>query len=263
MAFIEIKNLTYNFNRKKIFDKLDLNIKAGTFVSVTGKNSCGKTTLIKLLSGYLMTENVISINGTMINSLNKDLIEREICVFSSENKFYSKTILDELIFELKSDDLISLNRIKKYLREFNLIDYINKSPQSLNYVERQKLCLIKAILKGAKLLLIDNIFCYFDRFSKIEFISLLKKYQQEYNFTIILTINNLEDSIFTDRLIVINNGSVLLDGSPENIYKEEKMLKLVGLNLPFNYELYNKLKIYNLIEGKSADIDDMVIEICK
>ena len=263
MCFLEIKNLTFNFGKKKIFDNLNLNINHQSFVSISGKNTCGKTTLIKLLSGNIITDNNVKIDGIFINSINKDLIENKICIFSPENKYYSETVLDELLFEMKKDDIISLNKIKKYLNEFNLIKYIDKSPQVLNYVERQKLCLVKAIIKESKLLLIDNIFSYFDQFSKIEFISLLKKYQQKYNFSILMTITDLTDSIFTDRLIIINNGKVLLDGSPEQIYKEEKILKRIGLNLPFNYELHNKLKLYNLIEGQSIDIDDMVQEICK
>ena len=51
--------------------------------------------------------------------------------------------------------------------------------------------------------------------------------------------------------------------APENIFKEEKLLKLVGLNVPINYELYSKLRLYDLIEGSSFDIDDMVNELCK
>ncbi len=263
MCLLEIKNLTFNFGKKKIFDNLNLNINHQSFVSISGKNTCGKTTLIKLLSGNIITDNNVKIDGIFINSINKDLIENKICIFSPENKYYSETVLDELLFEMKKYDIISLNKIKKYLNELNLIKYIDKSPQVLNYVERQKLCLVKAIIKESKLLLIDNIFSYFDQFSKIEFISLLKKYQQKYNFSILMTITDLTDSIFTDRLIIINNGKVLLDGSPEEIYKEEKILKRIGLNLPFNYELHNKLKLYNLIEGQSIDIDDMVQEICK
>lgn len=263
MNSIEVYNLTYSFNKKKIFNSISINIKKGSFVTIAGKNSCGKTTLINLLSGYLMTQNIISIDGTLINSQNRDIIDKKICLFSPENKYFSKTLLDELIFEIKNDSIESINRIKRLLKEFNLIDYIRESPQVLNYIQRQKLCLIKAIVKEAGILLLDNIFCYFDRYSKIEFIGLLKKYQFLYNFTIILTINTLDDSIFSDRLIVINDGGILIDGSPENIFKEEKLLKLIGLNVPINYELHSKLNLYGLIKGSSFDIDDMVMEICE
>ncbi len=262
MNLLEIKNLTYSFDKKRVFDNINLKVQDNTFISIAGKNCCGKTTLIKILSGNIITNNKISINNIMINPLNKDLIDKEVFVFSPDKQCYSKTVLDELLMDLDNDNLI-LGKIKKYLKEFNLLEYLNKSPQILNYVERQKLSLIKAIIRKSKLLLMDNIFCYFDKFSKIEFITLLKKYQQELKFSIVLTINNLEDSIFTDRLIIINNGKILEDSSPDQIYKKEKTLKMVDLKLPFNYELFNKLKLYNLIEGQSVDIDDMVNQICK
>lgn len=263
MNFIEIKSLDYSFDRKKLFDNLNLNIKQGDFVAITGKNSCGKTTLIKLLSGIIITENKIYIDGTYINKLNKELIDEKVSIFSPDNKYFSKTVLDELMLEMKKDDIYSINRIKKYLKEFNLIDYINCSPQCLDYFSRQKLSLIKALLNESKLLLIDNIFCYFDKYSKIEFIGLLKKYQLENNITIVCTINNLDDSIFCDRLIILNDGNILLDGYPDDIFRHEKMLKLVGLNIPLNYELLGKLKLYGLINSSSLAIDDMVMELCK
>lgn len=263
MNFIEIKSLDYSFDKKKLFDNLNLNIKQGDFVAITGKNSCGKTTFIKLLSASLITENKISIDGIYINRLNKELIDNKVSIFSPDSKYFSKTVLDELMLEIKKDDLYSINKIKKYLKEFSLIDYINSSPQCLNYVERQKLSLIKALIKESKLLLIDNIFCYFDKYSKIEFIGLLKKYQLENNLTIVCTINDLDDSIFCDRLIILNNGDILLDGYPDDIFKHEKILKLIGLNIPLNYELLSKLKLYGLINSSSLDIDDMVMELCK
>lgn len=263
MSFIEIKSLDYSFDRNKLFDCLSLKIEKGNFIALTGKNSCGKTTLIKLLSASLITENKISIDGIYINKLNKELIDNKVSIFYPDNKYFSKTVLDELMLDQKKDDLYSINKVKKYLKEFNLIQYIDFSPQQLNYVDRQKLSLIKALIKESKLLLIDNIFCYFDIHSKIEFIGLLKKYQLENDLTIVCTINNLDDSIFCDRLIVLNDGKILLDGYPDDIFKHEKILKIIGLNAPLNYELLYKLRLYGLINGSSLDIDDMVIELCK
>ena len=263
MNLISVSNLTYYLGKKKIFDNISLSINDDSFITIAGSNSSGKTTLLKLLSGNLMTENIIQIDNTLINSENKEIIDKKVCLFSINNKYYSKTVLYELLLDSKDDSYKSINKIKSYLIEFGLINYIDESPQVLNYIERQKISLIKALLKESKVLLLDNIFCYFDKYSKIEFITLLKKYQSIYNFSIILTINNLEDSIFSDRLIVIDSESILLDGAPENIFKEEKLLKLVGLNVPINYELYSKLRLYDLIEGSSFDIDDMVNELCK
>ncbi len=263
MNLINVNNLTYLFNKKMIFNNFSININEGEFVTIAGCNSSGKTTLIKLLAGNIITENIISIDNVFINSQNKEIIDKKICVFSKRNKYYSKTILDELILEIKNDNLENINKIKKLLKEFNLIDYISLSPQVLNYIQKQKLCLIKAIIKGARVLLLDNIFNYLDRYLKIEFLGLLKKYQSIYNFAIILTTNDLEDSIFSDRLVIINDGCIILDGSPDKVFKEEKLLKLIGLNIPINYELHNKLSLYGLVKGSSFTVEDMVLEICK
>lgn len=263
MNFIEVKSLDYSINKKKIFDNFTISIKKGDFVAIAGKNSCGKTTLIKLLGSVIISENKIQIDGTYINKFNKELIDNKVSIFSPNNKYFSKTVLDELMLEIKDKDSYSINKVKKYLKEFNMLNYLDQSPQNLNYVQKQKLSLIKALLKESKLLLLDNVFCYFDKYSKIEFIGLLKKYQLEKEFTIVCTINNLSDSIFCDRLVIINDGNILLDGSFDDIFKYEKILKLIGLNIPINYELLNKLKLYGLVSGNSLNIDDMVMELCK
>lgn len=262
MNLIEIKNLTFSYSKEKIFDNLTLNIKNKEFVCITGCNSCGKTTLIKLLSGNIVTNNLITIDDVSVNSVNKELIDQKVSVFSPDIKYYSKTILDELTLEFKKDDMFSVNKIKKQLKKFNMIDKINMSPQELSYVEKQKLCLIKALLKGSKVLLLDNIFCYFDKYSKIEFLGILKKCALDNNMAVVCMITDLDDAIYSDRLIVLDGNNIFLDGEPDYIFSKEKELKKIGLRVPLNYELLNKLRLYDLVKGSSLDLNDMVMELC-
>ena len=262
MNLIEIKNLTFSYSKKRVFNNLNLNIDNKEFVCISGCNSCGKTTLIKLLSGNIITNNFITIDNISVNSVNKELIDLKVSIFSPDIKYYSKTVLDELILEYKKDDMFSINKIKKYLKKYNLISKINISPQELSYIEKQKLCLIKALLKGSKVLLLDNIFCYFDKYSKIEFLSFLKKCALENDMAVICMISDLDDAIYSDRLIILDNYNILLDGTPDFIYSKEKILKKVGLSVPVNYELLSKLRLYDLIKGSSLDLNDMVMELC-
>ena len=146
MNLISVSNLTYYLGKKKIFDNISLSINDDSFITIAGSNSSGKTTLLKLLSGNLMTENIIQIDNTLINSENKEIIDKKVCLFSINNKYYSKTVLDELLLDSKDDSYKSINKIKSYLIEFGLINYIDESPQVLNYIERQKISLIKSII---------------------------------------------------------------------------------------------------------------------
>ena len=103
----------------------------------------------------------------------------------------------------------------------------------------QKINLIKCLLNEDNIILIDNIFPYFDKYSKIEFIGFLKKYQIENNITIVYTTNNLEDIIFSDRVVVIDK-EVLYNGNIDNFYCDEKLLKNRIANLVIYEEMQHQ-----------------------
>ena len=144
-----------------------------------------------------------------------------------------------------------------------MLNYINESPLKLNYVQCQKLNLIKAILNESEILLIDNIFSGFDKYSKIEFISLIKKYQLDKNITVIYATVDLDDIVFCDKIIIINDSKILYDGSLDKVYMNEKILKTSRVNISMFNELIVKLKLYGIINDKICTIDEVVDEICK
>ena len=258
MEYIHVENLTFSYDKKKLFDNININIKKGDFVAIMTANSKGKTTFLNILSGDILTNSKVLIDGIKINELNIENIKTKMTFFTPYQRFYSKTVLDELLIESKN-----INKIKSILKEFNLIEYINESPLKLNYVQSQKLNLIKAILNDSEIFLIDNIFSYFDKYSKIEFIGLIRKYQIDKRITIIYTTSNLDDIIFCDEVIIINDGKILYKGSLYKVYLNENVLKKSNANIPIFYELIGKLKLYGIIDDNVCTIDEVVDEICK
>lgn len=252
MSYINVKNLNINFDKNKLFKDISFSIEKGSLVALTTPSSKGKTTMLKIINGSILCDGIL-INDNVVN----DKIKSKITLIEASVNFYSKTVLEELT--LITSNLI---RIKKYLKDFNLLDYINDSPYKLSYVEMQKLNLIKALLNKSELILIDNIFSYFDNYSKIEYMGLLKKYQIDKGKTIIFTTNNLEDAIFSDKIIIIDK-EILYDGSIDKIYLDEKLIKKSKLNIPLENELLEKLKLYNVIDKITYTVEEVVDEICK
>lgn len=245
MNFINIKNLTFSYDKNKLFNNITFSIKENSLVALVTPSSRGKTTLLKILGGYIKTPYIEYTKPPKISYINNEV------------KFYCKTVLEELL--LLSTNL---NKLKKLLKEFNLLNYINDSPLSLNYFEMQKLNLVKAILKKSNLILFDNVFSYMDNYSKIEYIGLLKKYQEEKNITIIFTTINIEDTIFSDKIIIIDK-ELLYDGSVDKIYLDENILKKSKINIPLEHELIEKLKLYDIVDDIKYTIEEVVDEICK
>lgn len=257
MGYIHIENLNFGYD-KKLFDNINIDIKKGDFVAVMTANSKGKTTILNILSGNIQTNSKILIDKKEMNNINAETIRKKITYFSPYQRFYSKTILDELLIDFKNMD-----KIKTILKEFNMLEYINESPLKLNYIQCQKLNLIKSILNESEILLIDNIFSYFDRYSKIEFMGLIKKYQIDKKITVIYTTSDLDDIIFCDKVIIINDGKVSYQGSVDKVYLNEQVLKKSRVNISTFNELTDKLKLYGIIDDKVCTIDEVVSEICK
>lgn len=252
MNYISIKNLNVTFDKNKLFNDVSFNIKKSSLVALTTPSSKGKTTMLNIINGNIITDSVF-IDNKPINEKNKF----KITLINAGVHFYSKTVLEELY--LVTNNII---RIKKYLKDFKLLSYINESPYKLTYIQMQKLNLIKALLNKSEIILIDNIFSYFDNYSKIEYMGLLKKYQIDKGKTIIFTTNNLEDALFSDKIIVIDK-EVLYDGPIDKIYLNEDIIKKSKLNIPLEHELLEKLKLYDVIDKVTYTIEEVVDEICK
>ncbi len=248
MSYIDINKLNFKYNQNKLFKDITFSVDKGSLTCITTPSSRGKTTLLNIISGNIKTDNVVSINNDNYDSME---------ILNNSFKFYCVSILEEL--QTVSNNI---KLIKKYLKDVGLLKYINYPLFDLTYVQLQKINLIKAILNNKKIILIDNIFPYFDNYSKIEFIGYLKKYQFENNITFIYTTNNLQDSFFCDKIVIIDKEKIY-DGKIENIYSDSKIIKKSKLNIPLEYELVEKLRLYDMIKNFTCTIEEMVDEICK
>lgn len=258
MSYISFKNLNFSYDDKMIFNGINIVIKKGSLTGILSGNSSGKSTLLKIINGSIKVDNVF-IDEEKVCKKNADKLNKNIMLFDVYPEFYCKTIHDELLLESNN----SVSKIKKLLKEFNMLDKINESPLNLSYLDMQKLNFIKALLRGSTIFLMDDILSYFDKYSKIEFIGLIKKYQCDNKITVIFTSSNLDDIIFCDDIIILSDGSILYNGPLEKIYLNEKLLKTSKINIPVFNELIDKLKLYDIVNDKIFTIDEVVDEICR
>ena len=261
MNIIETKNLNYETSKKVLFNNVNLNIESGSFVSIIGENGVGKTTLLKLLSGSIISDNNIKIDNKEVNRFNVEEINKKSIYINSYNEYFSKTVMNEIMQDKKSVSIFEMNKVKKLLDEFNLLYLEDMSPQNLSYAENQIIALIKAIIKEPKIIFLDNAFSKLDNDKRRELLSYINKYALEHDITIVSTTNKIEDLIFSDRIIVLKNKGIAFDGSYEELL-EDNIIKNI-LKLPFEIEVSDKLMMYDLLDKRYESIDDMVGELCK
>ena len=249
----------YNINYLDIFHNLDINIKEGEFVNIVGKNNIGKSTLIKLLSGELLTD---KLDGIQLNKFNIEEVNKKVGFINSYNEFFSKTVIEEILQCNNNISVFDINRVKRKLEEFNLLDIKDVSSQDLSYAENQIVALIKVLIKNPRIIFLDNAFSKLDIDKRRELFSYIREYAKKNNITIISITNNLEDLFFDSRVILLTDSGIKYDGDVSTFFDEINVLK-EGLNIPWILDVSNKLKLYNLIDKTCFSIDELVGELCK
>ena len=260
---IVINKLSFKYDCRVIFNDLSLSIKKGAFTTILGNNGCGKSTLVRLLTGLEDSNNSIYIDGVVLNDSTISSIRRKIGVVfeNPDNTLISETVMEDLAFPLEnlncSRDYIysKINEISKYLGISHLLD---RCPRDLSGGEKQLVGLGCALITGPELLILDEAFSMVDGMSKLNMLKILKRVKKDFNVTILNITHDIEESIYGDDIFVINNGSVVVHDSKKNVYKQEKKLNELGFELPFMVSLSNKLSYYDLLDKVLYDMEDMV-----
>lgn len=265
---LEIKKLNYSYGKTTIFKDFDFSVEEGKYISIAGNNTSGKTTLIKLIAGILPSKNSITIGYSYVDNNRIQNHTKELGVVFSENlnTFLFDDVYKEMAFPLENLNIEPAKIEKKILelsKLFGISKLLDKKTFDLTRSERQEVLLVISLLHQPKILLLDNPFSMMDISTKNKIRKALKEYQNNNNLTIILATTNLEDTIDTDYLYIINDGDILIEGLPLTVLKEDTMLNHLGLYNSFMVDLSLKLKFYELIDDIELDINRMVDTLWK
>lgn len=268
MNIIEVNNLTFRYGKKFIFDKFNLTIEKGSWVTIAGPNGSGKSTLVKILSGLEKSYSDVKIFGKPLKKKNLFDIRKEIgFVFDVPDNFFAcETVEDELAFSLEnlayqpSTIKKKINEVSKLLK---LDKILKENPLELSGGEKQKVALACALILEPRMLILDGAFLMIDVNEKQELLRLIKEYNTKKRVTVVSFTNNLDEALYSDRLIVLNEGKIVVDGVLPYIFNEERVMRKIGLEVPFAVELSQKLKLYNLTDDVSLDIEEVVSKLWK
>lgn len=262
-SIIKIERLNFKYKDKQVFNNLTLNIEKGSFVSIIGPNGSGKSTLIKILTGLLKYDGYINVDGYNLNEFYLKEIRRKIGVVfdNPDNHFVSETVIDDLAFSLenlqydKEDINTSIKQISKI---FNIGNILDKEPRNLTNSQKQKVAIASSLIFNPKILILDEALHQLTPKDKKEVLRILKKYQKERNLTIIMITHNLENTLFSDRIITLVNGNIYLDGTVKEVYSNREKLSKLQLNLPFIIRLSYELQQKNIVNEIYTDFDDLM-----
>ncbi len=263
MDILKIQDLSFKYNDNKIFDKFNLNIKKGAWTTIIGPNGSGKSTLIKIIVGLLEADGKIFINDVILTKDNVKKIRQFVGVIFEhpDSTFVAETVMDEMAFALEN-----LEKDKEYIRKkvlevsnyLNITNLLEKNPFSLSGGQRQLVALASVLVLEPKILILDEAINRIDYLDRENILNILLKLKEEKGITIINITHDIEESIYGDDVILIDSGKIVLNGSKELVFKEDKIFNSIGIDIPFMAELSLKLMYYGLVEEFVFDMDEMV-----
>lgn len=261
---LEVTNLSY----LNVFDNISFQIEPGKFVMISGANNCGKTTLIRILSGQIPIQESIKLLGMYLEEYPQNLWKEITGVIIPQDNptFFFSTIEEELNYSIhlfKKAAEEKKEAYKEIIRKYKLTKFQKKNPNEVSEFIKIKLLLAEKMLASPQILFLDDICVELEEKEKKEMINLLRTLQLETNISIVMTTSDLNIALESDYLYIVDEKQILLEGEPLSIIEKDNVLNKIGLELPFMVDLSVKLRDYNVVDKVELDMDRMVDTIWK
>ena len=264
---IEIKNLSFQYegSSKKVLKNLNINIKEGEFICVLGHNGSGKSTLAKLINAqFIPTEGDILV-GNMNTKDDDNLWNiREMCgmVFQNPDNQLVATIVEEDVafgpenLGVPREEL--RKRVDDCLELVGMTEYKRHSPALLSGGQKQRIAIAGILAMNPKCLLMDEPTAMLDPQGRKDILDTVLKLR-EMGKTIIHITHYMEECVNADRIIVINEGDVVLEGTPREVFSNVEQMKEVGLDVPEPTEISYLLNKSNInVRRDVLTVDELV-----
>jgi energy-coupling factor transport system ATP-binding protein len=255
MLSIKLESLSHTYQRGTLFEKtalhnISLTIEPGMFLGLAGRSGSGKTTLIQHLNGLLKpTSGRMTVNGSALTSDGMKQLRRQVGVVfqNPEQQLFEETVYRDISFGLTGTGLSAAavgDRVMAALAAVGLSENIlERSPFELSGGEKRRVAIAGVLVMNPSVLVLDEPAAGLDPGGRREILNFASKLRSERSITVVLATHDMEDMArFADRVVVLQNGSIALNGSTREIFQNVEALESAGLEPPQITRLMVKLK---------------------
>jgi len=269
---IEIKDLRFSYPAEidgdepvEVLRGINLEIAEGEFVAVLGHNGSGKSTLAKHLNGILVpSSGKVLVDG--IDTADEDkLFELRQCagmVFQNpDNQIVSSIVEEDVAFALENLGVPyeeMRKRVDDALRDVRMYDFRMHSPSQLSGGQKQRVAIAGIIAMRPKCIILDEPTAMLDPQGRREVMATIKRLNRDYGTTIVLITHFMDEAAACGRVVVMEKGKAILDGTPEEVFAHVELLKKMRLDVPQVTELVHELRK----EGFELPADIITEEEC-
>ncbi|MGF2384454.1 energy-coupling factor transporter ATPase [Lentilactobacillus otakiensis] len=259
---IQIKNISFNYpDQPLLFDKLSMDVHEGEWTAIIGQNGSGKSTLARLIDGLIVLKSgQIVVDGLTVNDENIFEIRNKIgMVFQNpEDQFVGATVEDDVAFGLENRQVPreEMHRIvEKSLRQVGMWEFRDRIPANLSGGQKQRVAIAGIVALSPKIIILDEATSMLDPRGRQEILSLVNEIKKQNKLTVISITHDIDEAAGADRVIVVNNGAIVEEDKPDNIFGDIEKLESIGLSAPFTSQLMTALKARG-IDSHSQYLND-------
>ena len=268
---IQVCDLHYSYQDAEedrehvVFDGLDLAIEAGSFVAVLGHNGCGKSTLAKHFNAILLPA------GGSVTVYGMDTKDEELLlairqavgmVFQNpDNQIVSNVVEEDVAFAPENLGVPSeeiRRRVDAALKTVGMYEYRAHAPQLLSGGQKQRVAIAGVLAMKPKCIVLDEPTAMLDPQGRREVIETVERLNREEGMTVVLITHHMDEATHAGRVVAMNDGKIVADGTPEEVFSQVELLRSVGLSVPETTELLYALRA----DGFDLPLDALSIDQC-
>jgi len=253
---------------RRAVDDVSFTVKDGEWIAVVGHNGSGKSTLAKLMIGLLFPEEgKVKVFLEELNADNLWEIRSDIgIVFQNpDNQFVGSTVQDDVAFALENNGIPfeeMVPRVHESLAQVKMEGFLDHEPHHLSGGQKQRVAIAGALAMRPKLLILDEATSMLDPQGRDEVIQVVDELKRTTGLTVISITHDLEEVLLADRVIVMNNGKLIMTGNPKEIFAHGDELEAIGLDLPFVARVSRALREAGIaIQGEHMTEEELVNEL--
>ncbi len=277
--FIEAKNITFSYVNEMeeppikttVFENLSLDINKGEFVAILGHNGSGKSTLAKCFNAINIPEDGdIFVNGMNIKDQSKILDIRQSVgmVFQNpDNQIVATVVEEDVAFALENMGVESSEirrRVDEALKTVGMYEYREHAPHKLSGGQKQRVAIAGILAMQPDCILLDEPTAMLDPKGRREVLKTVKELNENKGVTIVLITHYMDEAAQADRVVVMDNGKIVMDDKPKKVFSKVNEIKSLGLDVPQVTELVHGLNSDGFqLDGEIITEDECVEALYK
>lgn len=268
---VKFEYSTHSGNPNVALDDINITIAKGEFVAILGHNGSGKSTLAKHFNALLLPSGgTVYVKG--MNTKDENLLwnirQTAGMVFQNPDNQIVATIVEEDVAfgpeNLGVPPVEIRKRVDESIKTVEMTEYALHSPHLLSGGQKQRVAIAGIIAMKPECIILDEPTALLDPSSRKEVMDTIMTLNKEEGITIVLITHYMDEAIKADRICVMKNGKVIMEGKPKDIFKEVEKVKNAGLDVPQVTELSYRLSMEGIkLPPDILTVEEMVVELCR